>query len=78
MARLQLKLGNEDECEALQQRVLDMRRAALGMHHEDTHRSAMDVYSRLRQVASCEGRGARGGRGGSRRVAFRRVSADEA
>ena len=27
-----------------------MRQAALGMHHEDTHRSAMDVYSRRRQV----------------------------
>ena len=50
MARLQLKLGHEDECEHLQQRVLLMRQAALGLHHEDTHRSAMDVYSRRRQV----------------------------
>ena len=52
MARLQLKLGHEDECESLQQRVLLMRQAALGTHHEDTHRSAMDVYSRRRQVRS--------------------------
>ena len=50
MARMQLKLGNADQCEALQQRVLTMRRTALGLHHEDTHRSAMDVYSRRRQV----------------------------
>ncbi|KAL1503319.1 hypothetical protein AB1Y20_011371 [Prymnesium parvum] len=50
MARLQLKLGKEEECELLQQRVLQMRQAALGLHHEDTHRSAMDVYSRRRQV----------------------------
>ena len=47
-ARLKLKLGETDECELLQQRVLKMRRAALGLHHEDTHRSAMDVYSRRR------------------------------
>ena len=50
MARLHLKQGRESECEALQQRVLAMRRAALGLHHEDTHRSAMDVYSRRRQA----------------------------
>lgn len=51
MARLHLKQGgaaHEEECEKLQQRVLAMRRAALGLHHEDTHRSAMDVYSRRR------------------------------
>ena len=74
MARLQLKLGNEDECEALQQRVLDMRRAALGMHHEDTHRSAMDVYSRLRQVASCEGSAGWEGWQPTRRVSSRFVA----
>jgi len=49
-ARLHLKLGDEPACEALQQRVLGMRQLALGMHHEDTHRSAMDVYSRRRAV----------------------------
>ncbi|KAL3915950.1 MAG: hypothetical protein SGPRY_007021 [Prymnesium sp.] len=55
MARLHLKMGNEDECEHLQHRpamvwsgvqVLMMRQASLGMHHEDTHRSAMDVVVR--------------------------------
>jgi len=50
-ARLHLKLGDEPACEALQQRVLGMRQLALGMHHEDTHRSAMDVYSRRRAAA---------------------------
>lgn len=49
MARLQYKQGHECECERLQQQVLTMRRAALGLHHEDTHRSAMDVYARRRQ-----------------------------
>tara|TARA_B100000524_G_scaffold337693_1_gene228543 strand:+ start:1146 stop:1424 length:279 start_codon:yes stop_codon:yes gene_type:complete len=34
-ARLQLKEGNEGECEQLQQRVLAMRTSALGMDHED-------------------------------------------
>ena len=54
MARLRLKQGNEVECEQLQQQVLSMRRAALGLHHEDTHRSAMDVYSRRRQYVMRE------------------------
>jgi len=48
MARLRNKEGNETECERLQQRVLTMRRQSLGLHHEDTHRSAMDVYTRRR------------------------------
>ena len=30
---------------------LGVRQAVLGKHHEDTHRSAMDVYSRLRRAA---------------------------
>ena len=34
---------------ALTRRVLAMRHGALGAAHEDTHRSAMDVYSRRRQ-----------------------------
>lgn len=50
-ARLCQKMRRDDECEELQQRVLAMRQAALGMDHEDTHRSAMDVYARRRQVA---------------------------
>ena len=48
MARLHHKQGQEAECERLQQQVLTMRQAALGLHHEDTHRSAMDVYTRRR------------------------------
>ena len=39
----------------LQQRVLVMRKAALGLHHEDTHRSAMDVYSRRRAHVAASG-----------------------
>lgn len=49
MARLHLKHGRMDECEKLQKQVLLMRQASLGLHHEDTHRSAMDVYTRRRQ-----------------------------
>ena len=41
-------------CERLQQRVLTMRRVALGLHHEDTHRSAMDVYQRRRSYVQRE------------------------
>uniref|UniRef100_A0A7S2CGA6 Uncharacterized protein n=1 Tax=Haptolina brevifila TaxID=156173 RepID=A0A7S2CGA6_9EUKA len=48
MARLRNKQGDEVECGRLQQRVLSMRRSSLGLHHEDTHRSAMDVYTRRR------------------------------
>ena len=55
MARLQLKQGHEAECERLQQQVLTMRREALGLHHEDTHRSAMDVYSRRRHHVLIDG-----------------------
>ena len=51
MARLKMKLGEEGECERLQHAVLHMRSSALGLHHEDTHRSAMDVYFRRRQVS---------------------------
>jgi len=51
-ARLLLKLGQEHECEALQQRVLSLRQASLGRDHDDTHRSAYDVYSRRRQAAA--------------------------
>ena len=42
--------GDDARCDELQRRVLQMRRSALGGSHEDTHRSAMDVYSRRRQV----------------------------
>eukprot|EP00322_Chrysochromulina_rotalis_P000163 CAMPEP_0115834006 /NCGR_PEP_ID=MMETSP0287-20121206/3464_1 /TAXON_ID=412157 /ORGANISM="Chrysochromulina rotalis, Strain UIO044" /LENGTH=342 /DNA_ID=CAMNT_0003287435 /DNA_START=1 /DNA_END=1029 /DNA_ORIENTATION=+ len=48
-ARLHSRQGELEACERLQSRVLSMRRDALGLHHEDTHRSAMDVYSRRRQ-----------------------------
>jgi hypothetical protein len=53
MARLHHRQGRMCECEQLQQRVLSMRHEVLGLHHEDTHRSAVDVYQRLRsQVLS--------------------------
>ena len=54
MARLKMKLGEEGECERLQHAVLHMRSSALGLHHEDTHRSAMDVYTRRRNYAARE------------------------
>lgn len=47
-ARLHARLGNEGQCDELQRRVLAMRQAALGEAHEDTHRSAVDVYTRRR------------------------------
>ena len=60
MARLRNRQGDEVECERLVTQVLAMRRAALGLHHEDTHRSAMDVYSRRRSHVLREAHDAQG------------------
>ncbi len=49
-ARLQMKLGHEKQAEELQYVVLGMRLAALGEDHEDSHRSAIDIYSRRRST----------------------------
>ena len=57
MARLHHRQGRMFECEKLQQRVLIMRHDVLGMHHEDTHRSAVDVYQRLRSQVLQHGHG---------------------
>ena len=41
LARLSTRMGDDAQCDELQTRVLQLRRDALGAHHEDSHRSAM-------------------------------------